>query len=58
VLIVDELARLTPSMQGVLMANLSDAVRDGLLDQVLLLLPSDEPRDFPGWETINVGGAK
>jgi DNA repair exonuclease SbcCD ATPase subunit len=56
VLILDELGRLTPKTQDLVLHRLAACVGRGTLDQVIVLVPSDEPlppRD--GWLTINVG---
>lgn len=56
VLMLDELARLTPEVQGFLMGKLSSAISAGLIDQVIVIMPSDKPLPSMGdWTAINMG---
>lgn len=47
-LILDELARLTPSMQEATLKRLAECVESGIIDQVICVLPIDDstPREF------------
>ena len=51
-MLVDELGLATGTVQGMVMMNLKKAVKDGLLDQVIVVIPSDVKIDIPGWQMI------
>jgi hypothetical protein len=52
--IIDELARATEGLRERLMANLKRAVESGTLDQVIVIIPSDEPLKKDGWDVVNI----
>lgn len=53
-LILDELARATGAVQAQILASLEAAVKAGTLDQVVVVLPSDEPVEVEGWTVVQM----
>lgn len=54
-LILDEMGRLTPAMQGKAMSCFAKAVNGGLLDQVICVTPRDKALpEIEGWTVINL----